>query len=112
MNKEELSHTLKTIRKVKGLSQKELSIKSGVSNSQISDIEKGRSMPSVEHLSTLLKALGWRLSIEPEENHRIKDIIDQYEKLHIGIAQIYLQAGRLLSDKKQVVINELPAKPA
>jgi len=49
---------LKSVRNQQGLSIRELARKSGVSKSQISDIENGKSMPTIDTLWLLTKALG------------------------------------------------------
>lgn len=53
-----ISRQLKKLRKEKGFTLKELSIKSSVSISFISDIENGRRKPSIEKLKDLSEALG------------------------------------------------------
>ena len=53
----EISKKLKLMRKENNLTLKELSIKSGISISFISDIENGRRNPSIEKLKILARAL-------------------------------------------------------
>lgn len=52
-----LSKTIKTFRKKQGLSQQQLSIKSGVSQGQLSKIERGEHMPSIDNLDAISTAL-------------------------------------------------------
>ena len=53
----EISKKLKLMRKENNLTLKELSTKSGISISFISDIENGRRNPSIEKLKILARAL-------------------------------------------------------
>ncbi len=53
----DIGHKLKTIRKQKGLSQRELATRAGLTNGTISLIEQNRSSPSVASLKSLLDAI-------------------------------------------------------
>lgn len=53
-----LSQLLKSRRLHLNLKQTELAIKSGVKQNYISDIEHGKSTPTLETVNKLLKALG------------------------------------------------------
>ena len=48
-----------------GLSQRSLADRSGTSQPTISDYESGRKQPSVETMTRVLAAAGWRLIAEP-----------------------------------------------
>lgn len=52
----DIGASLKAVRKLKGLSQRELAKRAGVTNSTISMIEKNSVSPSV---SSLKKSVGW-----------------------------------------------------
>lgn len=52
MNKEEIGQAIRELRKVKGLSQRDLASQTGVHYSNIAQIESGKSNPT---LDTLLK---------------------------------------------------------
>lgn len=68
-----VSTTLKKLRKENKLTLKELSIKSGVSVSFISDIENMRRNPSIETLESLAKALNVSINVFfDKENTKIK----------------------------------------
>ncbi|MEG2342465.1 MAG: helix-turn-helix domain-containing protein [Bacilli bacterium] len=58
-----VSTKLKSLRKENKLTLKELSAKSGVSVSFISDIENMRRKPSIDTLETLSKALGVSINV-------------------------------------------------
>ncbi|KIN65834.1 Transcriptional Regulator, XRE family with Cupin sensor domain [Sulfitobacter noctilucae] len=53
----DIGHKLKTIRKQKGLSQRELANRAGLTNGTISLIEQNRTSPSVASLKSLLDAI-------------------------------------------------------
>lgn len=59
---------IKEIRKSKGLTQEELSKKSGVKREYISQIENNRNSPNLRTLQKLAKALGVKVSDLLEEN--------------------------------------------
>lgn len=53
----DIGHKLKTIRKERGLSQRELAARAGLTNGTISLIEQNRTSPSVASLKSLLDAI-------------------------------------------------------
>ncbi len=53
----DIGHKLRTIRKQRGLSQRELAARAGLTNGTISLIEKNRTSPSVASLKSLLDAI-------------------------------------------------------
>ncbi len=53
----DIGHRLKTIRKKRGLSQRELAARAGLTNGTISLIEKNKTSPSVASLKSLLDAI-------------------------------------------------------
>tara|TARA_R110002020_G_scaffold13713_4_gene49149 strand:- start:113 stop:664 length:552 start_codon:yes stop_codon:yes gene_type:complete len=53
----DIGHKLRAIRKQRGLSQRELAARSGLTNGTISLIEKNRTSPSVASLKSLLDAI-------------------------------------------------------
>ncbi len=53
----DIGHKLRTIRKQRGLSQRELATRAGLTNGTISLIEKNRTSPSVASLKSLLDAI-------------------------------------------------------
>lgn len=53
----DIGHKLRTIRKERGLSQRELAARAGLTNGTISLIEKNRTSPSVASLKSLLDAI-------------------------------------------------------
>ncbi|HBQ63693.1 MAG TPA: XRE family transcriptional regulator [Clostridiales bacterium] len=52
-----LGEKIKSIREQKGLRQKDLAVKSCMSNTYLSDIEVGRSLPSFRTLEKIASAL-------------------------------------------------------
>ena len=64
---------LTNIRKSKHLTQKELSVKSGLSESCISNIESGeQSSPTLRSLIKYATALGAEIYINPNNNIKVK----------------------------------------
>ena len=63
-----MNETLRTLRRAKGWSQTRLARESGVSQTYISDLEAGRSNPTVPVLKRLAAALGVRVSDLIEES--------------------------------------------
>jgi transcriptional regulator with XRE-family HTH domain len=57
--------TLRGARQRAGLSQAALAQRAGTSQATVSAYESGRKQPSVDTLSRLLAAAGWRLAAEP-----------------------------------------------
>lgn len=54
----DLGSRLRELRKQKGMKQKDLALMAGISGSYLSDIEVGRTDPSVKTLFKLSEALG------------------------------------------------------
>lgn len=79
----EIGDKLRKIRKENKLTLKELSIKTGVSISFISDIENKRRNPSIDTLKILAKALGVSVSIFWDDNsiHEEIETIDDDVKI-------------------------------
>ena len=58
---------IKTVRKEKGLTQKQLAERTGIYQADISKIERGLSNPSLLTLERLAKGLGMKMTIDFEE---------------------------------------------
>jgi transcriptional regulator with XRE-family HTH domain len=54
----QIGATIKSLRLGKNLKQNDLAELAGISNTYLSDIEKGRSAPSLKTLTKIIKALG------------------------------------------------------
>lgn len=61
--------TVKELRKAHEMTLLDLSEKSGFSVSYLSDIERGRTLPTIETLDELLKALGTQLVLSVEKDY-------------------------------------------
>lgn len=57
----QLSQHLRSLRKARGLSQVQLALRIGVTQSRIADLEKNASSVSLDHLHKVLVALGVEL---------------------------------------------------
>lgn len=89
----DVGRKLKTLRKENELTLKELSCKSGVSTTQISEIERGLTSPTIVTLMKLISALGQETSIffEKDESRKVSLvrkserplIVDQKNKVYI-----------------------------
>ncbi|MBD2752624.1 helix-turn-helix domain-containing protein [Spirosoma validum] len=64
---EQVGELIKQTRKEKGLTQKELGEKIGVSESMINKYESGKQNPTIATLSKIIEALGVRLKISVEK---------------------------------------------
>lgn len=64
----ELVDKLKEARQKKNLSQRDLSLLSGVAQEMISRIENGRIAPTVETIGRLAKALGFKLELKEDDD--------------------------------------------
>jgi len=86
---------LKNIRKLKGLSQRELAKRAGVTNSTISMIEKNSVSPSVSSLKKVLSGIPMSLvdffSLELEEDSQRKVIYRADELLNIGTNDVTMK---------------------
>lgn len=67
----EISGQISLIRKNAKITQKELAEKCGLTQSNISNIEKGISKPTIDSLKKIADSLGRRLRIEFEEREVI-----------------------------------------
>lgn len=75
-----IGERIKTIRENKGLKQIELAEMAGISNSYLSDIEKGRTTPSIRTLTRLAEALGVEVGyIFLKSNYVITESIAAYD---------------------------------
>jgi transcriptional regulator with XRE-family HTH domain len=61
----DIPSTLRDARHRAGLSQAALAQRAGTSQATVSTYESGHKQPSVDTLSRLLAATGWRLAVEP-----------------------------------------------
>jgi transcriptional regulator with XRE-family HTH domain len=86
---------LKTIRKLKGLSQRELAKRAGVTNSTISMIEKNSVSPSVSSLKKVLAGIPMSLvdffSLEVEDDNPRKVVFRAEELLDIGSGEVTMK---------------------
>ncbi len=86
---------LKAIRKLKGLSQRELAKRAGVTNSTISMIEKNSVSPSVSSLKKVLAGIPMSLvdffSLEVEQDTQRKVIFRADELLEIGSGAVSMK---------------------
>lgn len=112
---------LKTIRKLKGLSQRELAKRAGVTNSTISMIEKNSVSPSVSSLKKVLGGIPMSLveffSLDAPPTRQCKVIYRADELLDIGSNQVIMQLvgkdhpGRQLSFLREVYPPEADTGP-
>ncbi len=89
ISKEELGSRIRTIRKERGLTLKELERVSGFSATHISEIERGKTSPTIGALVRIAQALGKETSYFLEEE-QLSDvaIVRRDERLPIPIEEI------------------------
>lgn len=103
---------LKTIRKHKGLSQRELAKRAGVTNSTISMIEKNSVSPSVSSLKKVLAGIPMSLveffSLEATANQPRKVVYRADELLDIGSNEVVMQlVGKDHPDRSLSFLREI-----
>lgn len=67
----EIIEQIKSIRTAENLTQKDLAKRSGLTQANISNIEKGIAKPTVDSLKKIADALGKRLRIEFDDGEEI-----------------------------------------
>lgn len=102
---------LKTIRKLKGLSQRELAKRAGVTNSTISMIEKNSVSPSVSSLKKVLAGIPMSLvdffSLEIEDDNPRKVVYRAEELLDIGAGEVTMKlVGKGHANRAFSFLNE------
>lgn len=100
---------LRQIRRTKGLSQRDLAAKSGVTNAMISLIENNRSNPSVSMLKRILDGIPLSMSefftMEHEPQRQV--FFQSNELKEIGDTRIsYLQVGAGTTGQKLQILRE------
>lgn len=107
-----IGRNLRSIRQMQGISQRQLGIKSGVSNATISLIENNKTMPSIGILKKILSAIPitvsefFMLDFEPS-----RQCFFRHDKLiQVGVAGLsFLQVGRDLKNQNlQILIERYP----
>ena len=107
----DIGASLKVIRKQKGLSQRELAKRAGVTNSTISMIEKNSVSPSVSSLKKVLSGLPLSLvdffSMEGNAQSEAKVVYRSDELLDIGDGNLdYKLIGRDYPNRAMSVMSE------
>ncbi|MCE9686484.1 cupin domain-containing protein [Shewanella sp. AS16] len=107
----DIGASLKTVRKMKGLSQRELAKRAGVTNSTISMIEKNSVSPSVSSLKKVLAGIPMSLvdffSIETAAIGEPKVVYRADELLDIGTGPLELKLiGRDYPNRAMSVMSE------
>jgi len=107
----DIGASLKAVRKLKGLSQRELAKRAGVTNSTISMIEKNSVSPSVSSLKKVLSGLPMSLvdffSMEDSGGSEQKVVYRSDELLDIGDGNLdYKLVGRDYPNRAMSVMNE------
>lgn len=89
-----IGETIKNVRRKKGLKLRELSERTGISISFLSDIENGRSNPSVKRLKSIAKGLETTLKYLLEGEGSIHDYDqDELKQLVLEVSDECLPEG-------------------
>jgi transcriptional regulator with XRE-family HTH domain len=100
--------TIRTIRKKKGLKLRELSARTGISISFLSDIENGRSNPSVKRLKSIAEGLGTTLKYLLEGEGSIYNYDqDELKQLMLELADQCLPETNLVEILKDPDIKNI-----
>jgi|TARA_R110002126_G_scaffold77790_22_gene193868 transcriptional regulator with XRE-family HTH domain len=107
----DIGTSLKAVRKLKGLSQRELAKRAGVTNSTISMIEKNSVSPSVSSLKKVLSGIPMSLvdffSIDDGSVGDLKVVYRSNELLDIGTGElVYKLIGRDYPNRAMSVMSE------
>lgn len=107
----DIGASLRTVRKMKGLSQRELAKRAGVTNSTISMIEKNSVSPSVSSLKKVLSGIPMSLvdffSIEASIESEQKVVYRSDELLDIGTGPLEFKLiGRDFPNRAMSVMSE------
>jgi transcriptional regulator with XRE-family HTH domain len=70
LTKDSLGSELRELREMRGLSQKSLAAQIGLVGAQVSQIESGKYVPSLDILNKILDVLDAELVIQLKEDHR------------------------------------------
>ncbi len=110
----DVGKSLKTLRKIKGLSQRELAKRAGVTNSTISMIEKNNVSPSVSSLKKVLAgipiSIGDFFTIDLDNIHPEQVVFRQQEQPEIGSNNVSLKlVGATLKGRSIDVLREIYA---
>ena len=98
---------LRKARELKGLSQRELGLLTGLSDKSISAYEQGRVMPPLDILPKLAKQLDQPLSYFLNEDTPVDNLIIQLEKLETTLREV---KKLLPSIKKMIRRRKRPSK--
>lgn len=85
MSESELAHQIRLIRNHQGLTLKELSVRTGLSVSFLSQVERGTSSPAISSLKKIADALEVPITsfFQPEHNTNYKTVKDQRRSFRI-----------------------------
>jgi transcriptional regulator with XRE-family HTH domain len=105
-----IGKTIKAIRKKKGLKLRELSGRTGISISFLSDIENGRSNPSLKRLRSIAAGLGTTLKYLLEGEGSIYDYEqDELKSLILEISDQCLPETNIIKILKDPEIKNIVA---
>ena len=113
LSKALLSDAVRSGRSRLGLSQAELSGKTGINRSILSNLENGQYMPSVEQLEELSSVLGFQIQ-DLLQDDSVADVIPvegSYRIAVAGVGYVGLSLAVLLSQHHEVVaVTTTPEK--
>lgn len=103
---------LQSIRKLKGLSQRELAKRAGVTNSTISMIEKNSVSPSISSLKKVLGGIPmslvefFSLDLEPDNQTQVVYRADELTDIHSGAITMKL-VGKAYPNRAITLLDEI-----
>lgn len=109
--KERIGEIIKNLRKRKKISQRQLSIATGLSNTAIANIEKGTADVKISNLDKIAKALGTTSDDILSQANEGDDIKNQnnsldYKDIPIEDIEKFLEGRKMLAFKGQVLTEE------
>ena len=104
MDRKEFGAALRAAREAAGLTQADLAARVLMANKQpISDVERGRTNPSVERLDALLRGCGMRLAVLPvaeAEGDEEARLLDAFRACDPVERDVLLETALRLSQRK------------
>ncbi|WP_338137424.1 HTH-type transcriptional regulator PuuR [Vibrio mediterranei] len=106
MDNHQIGKNIAQLRKERGLSQRELAEKAGITHSAISSIENAKVSPSVSSLQKIVNVFSLSLSefftLEQQENKEIKVVIKPEDLIEIGSENVSMKLVNNGSNKQEI----------
>ncbi|GAL17551.1 HTH-type transcriptional regulator PuuR [Vibrio maritimus] len=106
MDNHQIGKNIAQLRKERGLSQRELAERAGITHSAISSIENAKVSPSVSSLQKIVNVFSLSLSefftLEQQENKEVKVVIKPEDLIEIGSETVSMKLVNNGSNKQEI----------